>query len=111
MSLPALDLSRHGLLPASRAYCNLSTAALMEGAIKRGEGELTADGSLVALTGKYTGRSPNDKFVVKDSTTANSVDWNRTQSLSPEVFGKLLDVAKAYLQGKELFVRGGRPSL
>jgi phosphoenolpyruvate carboxykinase (ATP) len=57
-------LENHGLTNLANVYWNYSPAGLVEEAVCRFEGELSADGALIAKTGKHTGRSPNDKFVV-----------------------------------------------
>ena len=79
---------------------------LVEAALRRGEAELAARGSLVAETGKRTGRSPKDKFIVKDSITDNKVDWGRsTCRFRPDKFDALYERVLEYLKGKELFVQ------
>src|SRR5690625_3850018 len=89
-------------------YVNLSTAQLIEHALARGEGTLTADGALVVSTGKYTGRSPSDKFVVKDPSYEHKIDWGSVnQPVSPEVFDRLYHRVEAYLQGRSVYVFDG----
>ena len=61
---------------ASLVHQNLSPSTLVEHIIKRGEGTLTDTGAIAGDTGEFTGRSPKDKFTVKDETTADSVHWN-----------------------------------
>lgn len=60
---------------ASEVFYNLSVAQLIEHAIRNGEGELASNGALTARTGKYTGRTPKDKFIVKDALTEGKVWW------------------------------------
>ncbi len=104
MSIPVPDLRRHGLV-AGKTFANLPSAALIEEALRRREGELTADGSLVALTGKRTGRSPSDKYIVKESAIDALIDWGTVNKpLAPDVFEKLVEQAKSHLRGRELFV-------
>ncbi len=94
------------LLGQNNVHRNLYPPQLAEAAIRRGEAELAARGSLVASTGKRTGRSPKDKFTVKDSLTENKVDWGTVnQPVSPEVFDALYERVLDYLKGKELFVQ------
>lgn len=104
-------LESHGLAPSRAAYWNLSPAALVEQALVRNEGQLTQSGALAALTGKRTGRSPNDKFVVRDALTESTVAWGKTnQPLSPENFDRLLKRTLDHLNARDLFVvdaRGG----
>jgi phosphoenolpyruvate carboxykinase (ATP) len=97
------DLSRHGLA-TGRVLANLASAALVEEAVRRGEGELAAGGALVALTGKRTGRSPNDKFLIREPSSEALIDWSRNKPLAPDVFARLLEKARAHLKGKEVFV-------
>ena len=85
---------------------NLSTEELIEESLKRSEAKLSSTGALCAETGAHTGRSPKDKFIVKDSNTENRVDWgNVNQPMSPEHFEKLKQDQAEYLKGKDLFVR------
>ncbi|HLI62115.1 MAG TPA: phosphoenolpyruvate carboxykinase (ATP) [Terriglobales bacterium] len=94
------------LLGHSDVYRNLFPAPLVEAALRRGEAELAARGSLVAETGKRTGRSPKDKFIVQDAATENTVDWGAVnQPIAPEVFDALYERVLVYLAGKELFVQ------
>ena len=76
----------------SSVYENLSVEELINEALERNEGELASNGALLVKTGKRTGRSPLDRFIVKDESTENSVDWgdvNKHLILMPSVlFGK-----------------------
>lgn len=91
------------LTSATNVFQNLSVAELVEQAIKRGEGVLSADGALVAKTGKYTGRTPKDKFTVRESSCEDHVWWDSNQAMSPDVFARLWEKAESKLVGKELF--------
>jgi phosphoenolpyruvate carboxykinase (ATP) len=72
----------------------------VEAAVRRREAMLAENGAIVARTGKRTGRSPRDKFVVEDDTTRDRVAWGSVNRLfSPEAFGRLLDKAASYLGG------------
>jgi phosphoenolpyruvate carboxykinase (ATP) len=85
---------------------NLYEGALVEHAIRRGEGRLASNGALVAYTGKHTGRSPKDKFVVKDATTESKVAWGAVnRPLDPDKFDALFEHVMHYLRGRELFVQ------
>jgi phosphoenolpyruvate carboxykinase (ATP) len=84
---------------------NLVEAALVERSVRRGEATLAASGALVAETGAHTGRSPKDKFVVRDETTEGSVWWETSNSLSPEQFETLRQDFIAHAAGKELFAQ------
>ena len=69
------DISEHGLHPSGRVHWNLSAAELIEHAVRREEGQLSADGAFVAVTTPHTGRSPNDKFTVREPTTEADIWW------------------------------------
>lgn len=92
------------LSTATRVFWNLSPAELVELAIKNGEGELSAKGALVARTGKYTGRTPKDKCVVKDANTADKVWWENNAEIDPAQFAKLRTKAQNAVAGKTLYV-------
>lgn len=91
--------------PASIAW-NLTPSELVEETILRGEGMLADTGALMVDTGEFTGRSPKDKFVVKDSNTEKHVWWGDVNNeFSTEKFNALYNRIMGYLQGKELYVR------
>lgn len=102
---PSANLANVGL-NVGVANWNLSPEELINKTIELGQGELNSTGALSVSTGKFTGRSPKDKFTVKDAITENSVDWgNINIPISSEVFDKLYDKVCAYLEGKEVWVR------
>src|SRR5579864_2367707 len=93
------------LLSEGRTHFNLSPAALVEHSIRRNEAKLAANGSLVGYTNR-TGRSPKDKFIVKDETTEHSVAWGAVnQPISSDRFDNLYERVMEHLQGRELFVQ------
>jgi phosphoenolpyruvate carboxykinase (ATP) len=93
-------------IEASVAHWNLSPVDLTNKTIELEQGTITDMGALAVNTGKFTGRSPKDKFTVKDSATENSVDWSDINiALSPEHFDVLHADILAHLQNKELYVR------
>jgi len=101
------DLSALGITRAGQVYANLSAPRLVEAALAHGEGQLTTSGALVAHTGKRTGRSPSDKFLVHypGTTSADRIAWGKVnQPIAPEVFERLRARVAAYLQGRDLFV-------
>ena len=101
----AHGLEALGIVRSGRVHWNLSDAVLYEAAIQRGEGILAAEGPLVCRTGQHTGRSPNDKFVVKDATSDQHVHWgNVNRPIATEKFDALHRDMMAYLQDKELYV-------
>ncbi len=102
-------IEHSGVVNAKRVYWNLTTTPLVEEAVRRGEGLLSADGALVVTTGKHTGRSPNDKYIVKEPSTEKNVDWGKVNKpFDPEDFERLHARLVAYLQGRDLFVQEAR---
>jgi len=93
--------------PSTRA--NLVAAQLTEAAIKRGEGRLSSTGAFSTSTGKYTGRSPKDRFIVEDASTRDTVAWGSVNvPLSEDQFASLFDRTVEYLEGlEELYVFDG----
>ena len=74
---PDADLQELGLKNWKTAYWNLSPEELMEHTLSKGMGQLADSGALVIYTGEFTGRSPDDRFIVKDSITASKVNWGK----------------------------------
>jgi len=86
-------------------HTELALAELAEFALLRGEGQFAANGALVVRTGKRTGRSPKDRFIVRDRTTDTTVDWGAVnQPIAPEVFDALWNRVKGHLAETETFV-------
>jgi phosphoenolpyruvate carboxykinase (ATP) len=104
---PTFDPAALGLGNVGRVWANLSPAALTEHAARRNEALLTDLGAVVAYTGKRTGRSPKDKFTVKEPGVADQIDWTSNQAMTPEAFARVRDLVRAYLQNRELFVFDG----
>ncbi|PSC03341.1 phosphoenolpyruvate carboxykinase (ATP) [Alsobacter soli] len=94
-----------GFKTLKRVFWNLQTPRLYEEAIARKEAILAQGGPIVAETGAHTGRSPKDKFTVKDATTADSVWWDNNGAISPEHFNILLGDMLEHAKGKELFAQ------
>jgi phosphoenolpyruvate carboxykinase (ATP) len=103
---PDFSLLKQGIETSATIHWNLLTAPLVEESVKRGEGMLAKDGPLVVATGKHTGRSANDKFIVRDAETETSVWWGKTnKGMSPAHFAALKADFLADLAGKDtLFV-------
>jgi phosphoenolpyruvate carboxykinase (ATP) len=99
-------LEAQGLSPKGEVHWNLIGPELIEHAVRRGEGRFAEMGPFCAVTAPHTGRSPNDKFLVKDESSEADVDWGKVnQPFSEEQFETLLADVKAYLNGRdELFV-------
>ncbi len=92
-------------LQASTAYWNIGAARLVERAIESGEGRLTDRGALVVRTGQFTGRSPKDKYIVRDATTENTVAWGSVnQPMSSEHFKDIWERVLGFLQDKDIIV-------
>jgi phosphoenolpyruvate carboxykinase (ATP) len=96
-------------MPQSGAiFSNLSVSALAEHAIRRGEARLATSGALVAYTGKHTGRSPKDRFIVAHGEAEKRVDWGGfNQPVKPDAFDNLYGRAVDHLNGRELFIIDG----
>lgn len=95
-------------IKSKNVYKNLSPAVLVEEAIKRGEGTLTETGALLIKTGKYTGRSPKDKYIVDSDKVHNEIAWGSVNvPISREVFEKIRDQIIEFLNGKDIFVFDG----
>ncbi|MFY9499566.1 MAG: phosphoenolpyruvate carboxykinase (ATP), partial [Tepidanaerobacteraceae bacterium] len=96
-----------GLYNTKNIFKNLSVPRLVEEALKRGEGFLTDSGALNVFTGKYTGRSPNDKFIVDEPSVHDKIWWGNNKPIEPENFENLLKRLMAYLQNRDLFIFDG----
>ncbi|WP_232627948.1 phosphoenolpyruvate carboxykinase [Methylobacterium sp. Leaf118] len=94
-----------GLTDLAGVHWNLEAPRLYEEALRRGEAELARGGALVATTGSHTGRSPKDKYVVRDATTENEIWWDNNGSITREQFSTLLDDFRTHARGKELFAQ------
>ncbi len=102
------DLSAVGLANAGPVHRNLSAAALVEHAVRRQEGVLSSLGAFAAFTGARTGRSPKDKFLVREASVEPHVNWGPVnQPMTPAAFDRLHDLIRVYLQNRELFVFDG----
>ncbi|CAN5889764.1 phosphoenolpyruvate carboxykinase (ATP) [soil metagenome] len=100
----AADLARHGVEAAAEVHRNLSPAVLLEHAVRRGEGRLTSGGAFVGLTSPHTGRSPDDKFVVREPSSEDRVWWGKVNAaLDADHFEALREDVLAHLAGQELY--------
>ena len=99
-------LDQIGLTNLGKVHWNLMPPVLYEEAIRRGEASLAAGGPLVALTGQHTGRSPKDKFTVREPEHEAKIAWGDVNvALSPENFDKVYAKMRAFLQGREVYVQ------
>jgi phosphoenolpyruvate carboxykinase (ATP) len=87
--VPAFGLAHQGIDTGATLYWNLGISALVEHAIRNGEGLLAKDGPLVVATGKHTGRSAKDKFIVRDAETEANIWWDNNESMTPANFAAL----------------------
>lgn len=100
------NLSNQGVINLRLAYWNLTTEALVEEAIFRGEGALVSGGPFVANTGKHTARSANDKFVVRHTDSENNIWWGvYNRPFAAEKFEVLYDRMLGFMQGRDVFVQ------
>lgn len=105
-------LMNHGLVHLDKVYWNLPEAALIEEAVFRGEGKIVNGGAFLVTTGKWTARAANEKYIVRESSTEDKIDWgNQNRPISLEKFNGLLARLQAFLQGEELFVQEDRKSV
>jgi phosphoenolpyruvate carboxykinase (ATP) len=101
-----IGLDHYGLKNCPKVYWNLTPSELVEESIRRREGALVQDGPLLIHTGKHTGRSPNDKFVVQEPGSQDNVWWGKVnQPFSEEQYQKYSERFMAYADTRELFVQ------
>ena len=98
-------LASVGFEKLTALHKNLSVPTLVQMAIERGEGDLAVQGPLVVKTGKHTGRSANDKFVVRHAASEKTIWWGNAAEMSPAQFDTLLADMQAHAAGRELFVQ------
>ena len=105
--IPDIGLAAQGIETAAALHWNLPTVPLVEAAVARGEGRLSADGALVVETGRHTGRSAQDKFIVRDPETDSTVWWGKSnQPMAPDAFAALkADFLAALAEKDDLFVQ------
>ncbi|MBI1208557.1 MAG: phosphoenolpyruvate carboxykinase [Azospirillum sp.] len=102
----SLGLDSIGLNHLKAVHWNLGVPALYEQAIRRNEVALARGGPVVALTGQHTGRSPNDKFIVRDALTDGDIWWGSVnRPVTSETFERLHGRVCSFLQGREVFVQ------
>lgn len=102
---PSHGLAEQGIVTPAEINWNLQTPQLVEEAVRRGEGLLAKDGPLVVRTGKHTGRSAQDKYIVRDAETESTIWWDNNKSMSPDHFATLkADFLRALGEKERLFV-------
>ncbi|MEO7984786.1 MAG: phosphoenolpyruvate carboxykinase (ATP), partial [Bacteroidota bacterium] len=107
ITIPTKDLFKLGLKNTESIHYQLSPEELVQDTLRIGEGVLSDTGALVIRTGEFTGRSPKDKFTVKDETTADSVYWNEFNiAIEPKYFDIIFRKVTDYLATiPEIWVR------
>ena len=101
-------IEKLGIIAPKAVYRNLTPAQLTEAALRRGEGTLSNTGALVVTTGKYTGRSPKDKFIVDTDGVHNEIAWGKVnRPISREKYNSIRGKITAYLQNREIFIFDG----
>ena len=106
LTAPVDSLKKLGLTSLENLHYQLNPEQLTEQAVQRGDGVLNDTGALLINTGKYTGRSPKDKFTVKDALTENTVHWNDFNiPFEEKYFFQLKEKMLVHLSGEELWVR------
>ncbi|MEW6576611.1 MAG: phosphoenolpyruvate carboxykinase [Pseudomonadota bacterium] len=99
---PNFSLEKQGINTSAKIFWNLGTAPLVESALANGEGKLAKDGPLVVQTGKHTGRSASDKFIVRDANTESTIHWGKTNvAMDPAHFAALKEDFYAALAAKD----------
>ena len=102
---PKCRLEDQGILGVGVAHYNQPEAALIEAAIRKGEGRLGLGGTLLVSTGRHTGRSPKDKFVVRTPAVEGKIWWENNAPMAPEAFDRLYADMLAHLRGGEVYVQ------
>ncbi|MEO0992408.1 MAG: phosphoenolpyruvate carboxykinase [Pseudomonadota bacterium] len=98
-------LDRAGITGLGAVHYNLTEPGLMQAAVTRGEGEIGQGGTFLCTTGKHTGRSPKDKFIVREADTEADVWWDNNGEMSAEAFDQLHADMLAHMKGGEYFVQ------
>lgn len=100
------DIEKLGLTDIKNVFHNLSYDELKQHEIKNGEGKLSSNGTFVVDTGIFTGRSPKDKYFVKQDPSQKFIAWGKVnQPITAQLFDKLLAKAKAQLSGKDIYIQ------
>ena len=102
---PSFKLEDQGITELGSVYYNLMEPALIEVALKNGEGELGNGGAFLVTTGKFTGRSPNDKHVVKTPDVVDKIWWENNREMSIEGFDALHADMLEHMKGRDYYVQ------
>jgi phosphoenolpyruvate carboxykinase (ATP) len=99
-------LENHGIRNPGTVFWNLNPVELVEHAVRRGEGSLVDGGPFNAVTTPHTGRSPNDRFVVREPGSENDIDWGKVNiPFEADNYDRLREDVMGHLEGQDLFVR------
>ncbi|MBL6427453.1 MAG: phosphoenolpyruvate carboxykinase [Maritimibacter sp.] len=102
---PSYRLEEQGITGLGNVYYNLIEPSLIEEALKRGEGHLGKGGTMLVETGKHTGRSPKDKFVVRTPDVEDSIWWENNKPMDPAKFDVLYADMIEHMKGRDYFVQ------
>jgi phosphoenolpyruvate carboxykinase (ATP) len=102
---PAHRLEDQGITGLGTVHYNLIEPAIVEAAVARGEGRLGLGGVFLCSTGKFTGRSPKDKFVVRTPSVEKNIWWENNAPMTPDAFDRLYADMLAHMQGRDYFVQ------
>jgi phosphoenolpyruvate carboxykinase (ATP) len=102
---PSQTLEAQGMTGLGAVHYNLLEPALIEAAIARGEGRLGKGGTLLVTTGKFTGRSPKDKFVVRTPEVEDKIWWENNKGMTPEAFDRLHADMLEHMKGRDYYVQ------
>jgi phosphoenolpyruvate carboxykinase (ATP) len=102
---PAQTVETQGMTGLGSVHYNLLEPALIEAAVKRGEGRIGLGGALLVSTGKFTGRSPGDKFIVRTPAVEDSIWWDNNAPMAPDAFDRLHADMLDHMKGGEYFVQ------
>lgn len=101
-------IEKWGILNPLAVHRNLAPAVLTEHALRLEDSKLTDTGALLVYTGKYTGRSPKDRFIVDEPSITNEIDWGKeNKKFSQDNFSRILAKVTAYLNNREIFIYDG----
>ena len=104
--ISTFGLDRHDIINTGTQYWNLTTPALYQHAVCNGEAQLSEGGALVVNTGEHTGRSANDKFIVREPGSEADIDWGAVnRPIELDEFEAILQRQLAYYQGRDLYVQ------
>ena len=102
---PDFRLEAQGIKGLGHVFYNLLEPALMEHAVARSEGKIGLGGTFLVSTGRHTGRSPKDKFVVRTNSVVDHIWWENNPPMQPDAFGRLHKDVLAHMKGRDYFVQ------